>query len=656
MSAAAPAAPPPDTTGLPPLRLWACFGAAHAALGLLWMPWALLKQVDAFLGFMTPSQLLRDVALALVLLCVPALLAAGWALIGAAAARRLGAAAATCQAIGWGLLILPVGWVCLWQLGSASWAWLRAVTDTAMTLSAHQRVAAALALVLLAALLGRRGRWRLLLAKLVQLLLGLRGPSLLGLALSMTWLAVDPPRMLKPAPNTAMPAVSESRPDVFLITIDTLAAQDALVCGDGPTLMPQLRAFARQATCFERHYASANFTTPSTATIETGALPWTHWGVQIVAKMAPSMQDQTLARRLREQGYETHAISANLMASPRHHGSFAHYDSDTIAPSASLGIKPRQALTLFPDTTLPFWLSGLIPFLDTLDVYRFALHNPFPPERSYEAAMQRLAEVRRPVFMWVHTLPPHDPYLAPEGFKYRLLPQGQLDRWSQMLGMGAYAPDQQALIDKHRLRYRESIMAADAALGRFLDDLRRSGRLDRAVVAITSDHGESFEHGFMGHAGHIMNEGVLRVPLVIKLPGQTEGRIVSQPVSLADVAPTLADAVGAGPLPQADGRSLTPALNGQPLEPQPVLSMAMERQSRFLPMRQGHYVLIDGDHKLSYEPSSRRASLHNVRADPGESTDLMASQPELGARLQAELETRLARAEQRRASQFGASR
>lgn len=640
------------STAIPSASLWRCFGAAHAALSILWMPWALLKQVDAFLGFLTPVELLRDVALALLLLAAPALAVAMVAMLGAALARRLGAGAPAANAVAWGLLMVPVGWVCVWQFGSAGWAWLRTVSGTSLSLNSHLRVGAALALLALVFVLARRGRWRGLLSRAVQTLLSLRGLALLALALSCSWLLLQPPRLLAPVDAPIGAAVATERPDVFLITIDTLAAQDAMVCGDGPTLMPRLREFARQATCFDRHYASANFTTPSTSTMETGALPWTHWGVQIVAKMAVDVRDQTLARSLHKKGYETHAISANLLASPRHHGSFAHYDTDTISPSPSLGIKPRQALTVFPDTTLPFWLSGLVPFLDTLDVYRFAEHNPFPPELSYEVAKQQLTQARRPVFMWVHTLPPHDPYLAPEGFKYQLLPKGELDRWSQMLGMGHYAPEQQALIDKHRLRYRESIMAADAALGRFLDDLRKSGRLDDAIVTITSDHGESFEHGFMGHAGETMNEGVLRVPLVIKLPRQDTGRVVSQPVSLADVAPTLADLAGAGRLALADGRSLKPALLGETLPARPVLSMAMERQARFVPIRQGRYVLIDGDHKLTFDASSRTSTLHNVVTDPGETTDLMASQPELAGRLRANLETRLAQAEQRRARQF----
>ncbi|RZJ02270.1 MAG: hypothetical protein EOP39_22870, partial [Rubrivivax sp.] len=205
----------------------------------------------------------------------------------------------------------------------------------------------------------------------------------------------------------------------------------------------------------------------------------------------------------------------------------------------------------------------------------------------------------------------------------------------------------------HRLRYRESIIGADEALGRFLDELERQGRLDKALIVVTSDHGESFERGYMGHAGELLHEAVIRVPLVIKLPGQREARLISTPVSLADVAPTIADVVGAGALGAVDGRSLKPALVGETLPARPVFSMAMERQSRFQALRDGHYAVIDGDDKLVLHRASGRVDLYNLSRDPAEQHDLAAQSGDLALRLRAALEAQLTRAEQRRAAQFG---
>lgn len=646
-----PARPAPE---LPPARLAACFCTAFAALSLLWMPWALLRQVDAFLGFQTPAELARDVALALWLLTLPAALLALLARGVEALAVRLRASKAAAHTIAWGCMLLPVSWLCLWQFGSASRAWLSQATGWALTLTATGRLLAVLALLVVSVLLLRKQRLPRLLARMVPALRGLHGPALLLLAAAAAWLLWHPPRLMGLTTPPSAP-VNGQRPDVYLITIDTLAAEDASVCGDGPTTMPRLRQLAVRSTCFDRHYASSNFTTPSAATMETGALPWTHWSVQIVAKMAPAMRGQALASQLRAVGYETHSISANLMASPRHHGSHDEYTSQAISPSPSLGLRPRVALSVFPDTTLPFWLSGLIPLLDTLDVHLFPDRNPFAPEYTYAAARPLLSGAqpgRRPQFIWLHTLPPHDPYLPPPSTKYKLLPEGELDRWSQMLGMTSYADAQQGLVDKHRLRYRESIMGADEALGRFLDELDRQGRLDDALVIVTSDHGESFERGYIGHAGELLHEAVIRVPLVVKLPGQRAGRVVQTPVSLADVVPTIADAVGVAPPQAADGRSLKPALLGDELPARPVYAMAMEQQSRFRPLRAGHYAVIDGSHKLVLNLAAQKAELFDLATDPRERHDLSKTEPETAARLRRLLDQQLASVERRRAAQF----
>lgn len=633
---------------------WAMFAACFAALGIIWMPLVLLRQIDAFVAFLTPLELARDTGLAYLLLLLPAAALAALGKLAARISSALGAPAGWAASLGWAVVLLPTLWVCVWQLAASSWAWLRAVTGTDWSMSPQGRVLASLVLLALLILamhrLGPGGlmRW------VVSRLSGVAKPALALILPAVIAVMLDPPRFSLGGKLTASTpaAVSVSKPDIFLITIDTLAEQDARVCADGPTLMPRLREFAQRASCFRQHYANGNFTTPSTATIETGALPWTHWAVQIVSRIAEPLQGPSLAARLRDAGYETHSISANLLASPRHHGTELGYDRHKIADSSSLGIKPRQALTAFPNTTLAFWLSSLIPFLDTIDVYTHGPNTPYAPEYAYAEVPPLLNRGGKPKFVWVHTLPPHDPYLPPAATKYKLLARGELERWSEFLPMGPYAPEQQSWIDKHRLRYKESIMGADLALGRLLDQLEREGRLENALVIISSDHGESFVRGFMGHAGEMIHNAVLQVPLVVKLPGQTQGQIVDTPVSLADLAPTMVDYAGADPLPAADGRSLRPALEGRSFPVRPVYAMAMERQSRFEKLRYGHYAIIEGQHKLVLHLAEQRIELYDLAVDPGEERDIASLQPEVAGRLRAALEQQLAAVEARRSQAF----
>ena len=628
--------------------------ASFAALGIIWMPLVLLRQIDAFVAFLTPLHLARDAGLAYVLLLLPAALLASLGAATRRAATAFGARPELASGLGWSVVLLPSVWVCSWQLAASAWAWLKAVTGAEWGIGPQGRVLASIALLCLLAvalrLLGPGG----LLGSLVTRLNGLARPALVLLLPAIAVVFLEPPRLSLGGTSTASaPAAARlAKPDIYLITIDTLAEVDAQVCAEGETLMPRLREFAREASCFRNHYANGNFTTPSTSTLETGSLPWTHWAVQIVSKVAEPLQGPSLAARLKEAGYETHSISANLLASPRHHGTEQGYDRHMIADSTSLGIKPRQALTIFPNTTLTFWLSSLIPFLDTIDIYTHGPNTPYAPEYAYAEVPPLLSRGDKPKFVWVHTLPPHDPYLPPAATKYKLLAKGELERWSEFLSMGSYAPEQQSWIDKHRLRYKESIMGADLALGRFLDQLKSDGRLDNALVIITSDHGESFERGFMGHAGSLIHNAVLQVPLVVKHPGQTQGRVVGTPVSLTDLAPTMIDYAKASALPMSDGRSLRPALEGRELPPQPVYAMAMERQSRFDSIKDGHYAIIEGQHKLLLHLAENRAELYDLSKDTLELNDLSTQYPELALRLKTQLRKELEAAEARRKHLF----
>jgi len=625
----------------------AMLGLAFTALGLLWVPLAFLRQIDAFAGFLTPLELARDASLGFVLMLVPALLLA---VLGTGLSRLLrafGCADDAAAAGGWGLVLAPLLWVVLWQVGGSFWMWLK-TSGLQLPSSSLIRVLAALLLLALLALLVFRVGLRRLFVALMDSLARLRSLALFLLLPALACIAITPPRLLR---EGAAPTASADpqAPDIFLFTIDTLAEADARLCTGGETMMPRLRDFARRATCFSHSYSSANFTTPATATMETGALPWNHWAVQIVAPMARGMQAETLAARLAALGYETISINANLLAAPRHHGSEGSWHVEMLAPNSSWGNKPREWLTVFADTTLPFWLSGLVPFLDTLDIYLHAEDNPYPPHFAYAALRNQLAQPRnRPRFIWVHTLPPHDPYLPPPETRYRLLPRGELDRWSQFRTMGTYAAADQTLIDKHRLRYRESMLSADAALGQLLDELKAAGQVDQAIVAITADHGESFAHGYMGHAGSILTDDVLRVPLLIRLPHQAKGQQIDMPVSLADLAPTLADLAGARPLPHADGRSLRPALEERALPAVPVFAMAMEGQSRFTALRKGFYAVIDGQDKLVLDLANRRVQMFDLAADPTEAHDLSRARPERATALRKQLETMLSGVETRR--------
>ncbi len=122
--------------------------------------------------------------------------------------------------------------------------------------------------------------------------------------------------------------------------------------------------------------------------------------------------------------------------------------------------------------------------------------------------------------------------------------------------------------------YDAEIASVDAAFGELVDFLEREGLYDDAILIVTSDHGEEFgEHGFVGWHAHSLYDELLRVPLLVKLPGSRgSGRSVEAQVRGIDLAPTILEELGLPIPPSFEGSSLVPAIAGAKVPPEPAVS------------------------------------------------------------------------------------
>lgn len=648
-----PVAPAP---AVPRASMWNLARTSLAVLLILCLPLSLLKQIDALVAYMRPARILWSCA-------VVALIVAAAAILFAVVARSLGwILARVCRreradALAWWVLLTPCAVLALWQLVAIVRLWLTVVTGLDPTVSAAARMFALVALVAGSWVLLRRQAW----ARFVGALDGWSASALpvvvLALSASFAAVVVQPPRALHSKADVAGAPSASGKPDIILITIDTLSEVDANVCGPGPTLMPHLREFAGAATCFTHFYAASNFTVPTTSTIETGTLPWTHRAVQPGADIDDAVRARgSLAGGLHAIGYATAAIGDNVLASPRHHGTDPAYGIDELVPSRSLANTVANHLSLFGDANATTLLAPVGVLGHALDVYLVGERAPDDPKTVYDRGLDVLhgGALSHPGFLWLHTFPPHAPYLPPPSTRHRLLAAGQLESWRDFLPENVrYAASQQPLVDKHRLRYRESILGADEALGTLLSRLERDGRFADSIIVVSSDHGESFEKGYMGHSGDRLDDPLLHIPLVVHLPGQHERRTIDDAVSQADLMPTLTELAGARPPQGVEGRSLAPALHGAPLAPRMVFSMSMERTSRFAPLRRGTYAVIDWPLKLVHRLDDGDDQLYDLSADPHELNDLASARPVDRARLLDAIRGALKDAERRRP---GASR
>jgi arylsulfatase A-like enzyme len=201
-----------------------------------------------------------------------------------------------------------------------------------------------------------------------------------------------------------------------------------------------------------------------------------------------------------------------------------------------------------------------------------------------------------------------------------------------------------------RVHYDAAVRTADARVGRLLASLREARLLDRTLVVVTSDHGESFgEHGYLQH-GPRVDEPVLRVPLIVRFPAQAPhgrpGQRVAGLVRSVDVLPTVLDTLGLEAPKRLDGVSLLPAIDrAADLR----LSCYAESDREFigidpelaLPGVAGKQrALRDARFKILYRHDGRGPvyRLFDLERDPGETGDVSADHPRELERLRTELD------------------
>jgi choline-sulfatase len=296
---------------------------------------------------------------------------------------------------------------------------------------------------------------------------------------------------------------AQGRPNILLITLDTVRADRMGFLGSTRGLTPQLDALARDGMVFTRAYAQAPITTASHATILTGTYPPFHrvsdFGSPLPATV-PYLPDL-----LKATGYRTAAFVGSLILDPRA-GTAPGFDRGFDVYDA--GFRLRQA---GEDRYHTIERRGD-------DVVERAIRwiNTTSPTRPTSPTS--------PFFLWVHLYDAHDPYDPPADLRRR------------------YAT---ALYDGE-------IASVDRVAGRLLHAVS-----PQTLVVVAADHGEALgDHGEDTHGVFLYN-ATLHVPLVVRLPGRrSAGARVQARVRLADIAPTVMDAAGLTPPSTMEGESL----------------------------------------------------------------------------------------------------
>jgi arylsulfatase A-like enzyme len=370
------------------------------------------------------------------------------------------------------------------------------------------------------------------------------------------------------------------RPNIVLITIDTLRADHCSFYGYERATTPFLDELASRSTVFENTYGTSSWTAPSMASLFTALPPRAHgviggvfWNGKVAGQDYLSDDFNTLAEVLARHGYDTFGVSTN-----------AHLTSATgfaqgFAALTELWFKDASVAT-----------AEALNFADRLD------------------ASSRY-------FLWVHYFDPHEYHQREPwyGDYRRQRQEGSVRR--DTTGPKDVAGFLEDLVD----RYDSCINYTDQSVRMLFSRLNLESD---ALVIVTSDHGEAFfEHGNYAH-GKTLFEEEIRVPLIVRVPGQTQGRRVRSRATLLDIYPTILDAATSRAPGKMAGVSLLPAARGEPTADRMIVTELDRGKVADRTLTWGRWKLYQT------EKPDRSVRLFDLRDDPAERQDVSADEPD----------------------------
>lgn len=413
-----------------------------------------------------------------------------------------------------------------------------------------------------------------------------------GQDVRLTWRALGPAdaRLLWGSP--VVTGAPGTRRNAVLWVVDTLRRDFVGAFGDPRVATPEIDRIARDGALWPEAFSTSSWTRPSMASVMTGLSAPAHGVIDEGRRLPEDLP--VFAQSLRDAGWYTVALITNPNAAP---STGMDRGFDLVVSSGALmahfveASRPARVMVSSSTTSgtsewVHAWLRDRLEGIPTA-----------------------------PLFLWVQANDPHAPYGARAPFALLSHPQRRTH---------AYATD---------------VRAADWFLGQSLRRLAEHGTMRDAMVMVLSDHGEEFrDHGGTGHGRNLYHE-TTRVPLVLAAPGRTTpGSVRARRASLADVAPTLLDALGVGALETAEGESLlrdAPERTDSPPVFQHVVAMEQRlaagpvAQRRLDPER-GMVAVVDGTWKLVLDASLAGTPgrvLFDLTADPGETHDVSAEHP-----------------------------
>lgn len=454
----------------------------------------------------------------------------------------------------------------------------------------------------------------------------------------------------------SLPAKLRRKPNLIVFLPDQQRADTIACCGGEKVHAPNLNKLASESVVFSRAYVTHPVCTPSRSSLMTGT--WPHSNGCTRNSVPLDQRFRVLPELLEDNDYRT-----------------AYMGKWHLGPAG------------FPQRGFEEWIStgqashysrflismGLTPDRKDGDFSELAISN-LPLELSRPKFLEKHAcefiekHRRDPFVLIVAFVEPHSPYSGPLNdehswdeidldltatlppaedvpLRYRLMREWQqaeavLDRkrLCQLLFFGITPEEYRSI----KQRYLGLVTMVDKSIGCILDCLERSGLTEDTAIVHTSDHGDMLgAHHLFGK--EVMFEEAVRVPYLVRLPGQRSGTIIRQPVSHIDFVPTLLDLLGQTKPSQCAGKSRVPLIRGEAMAPESVFiewapnRTKIKKWTKLAPRRMikravdestRTVISVDG-WKLCLRDKDTN-ELYNLNDDPLETRNLYASEQYAG--------------------------
>lgn len=443
------------------------------------------------------------------------------------------------------------------------------------------------------------------------------------------------------------PDPAADHPHVVIILVDDMGYGDlGSFNPESKIPTPHIDRLAAEGMRFTDAHAPGALCHPSRYGLLTGRFPFrtdvTKWPTQ------PLIEDgqTTIASLLRDADYTTAMVG-------KWHLGFAEDGYDKPLPGGPIDCGFQSFFGMRASTDIPpyFYIRGaraVEPPTDHIDANQSDGWSPiqgaFWREGGIAADLKLIEVMSRFTDEGIKIIENHDPaeplmlYLAYPSPHTPWLPTPKFEGKS---GAGMYG---------------DFMMMVDHEVGRVVEAMKAAGMIDDTLLVFTSDNGPVWYPEDVGRLGHDSSggfrgmkgdawEGGHRMPFIVRWPGSVEaGSTSDQIICFTDLLATFAEIVGrelpdgAGP----DSISFLPALKGEIFRRPPIV---MESGSGLMMIRSGQWKLIDGLGSGGFSrpsiiqpgPGDPEGQLYNLEADPAETNNLFAEQPQIVERLQAEM-------------------